>query len=83
MEITNEIKAKVFASYLGHRIKMFEQEFKLAYTDLNNSGRINKSEHNIEHCKLILRPLSEITDEDAIEVGKINRYLDCNHHTSK
>lgn len=47
-----------------------------------------------EHCKLILRPLSEITDEDAMEVSKIfghnypseengKRLLDCFHSWGK
>lgn len=61
MEITNEIKAKVFAQYLG-------QYFKVGVFsgDLKN---IN-IETDLSNTMLVLKPLSSITDEDAIEATK-------------
>lgn len=64
MEITNEIKAKVFAQYLGQ---------KVWYNGTGSTNSImdgNKLYSN--DYKLLLRPLSAITDEDAIEVANLN-----------
>lgn len=76
--ITNEIKAKVFAQYLGQKIKWnvmgLDMEAELVvynpYTNYSDgielSGLSSKPD-----SKLILKPLSAISDEDAIEVAKI------------
>jgi hypothetical protein len=69
MEISNEIKAKVFAQYLGQRfVNGAGHEDALRSID-GEEFRINRLQHNGKLCKLILRPLSEITDRDAIELG--------------
>jgi hypothetical protein len=81
MEITNEIKAKVLAQYLGHPLRlerMPEEPFKewavrchsdyhvtLYYVHAKPYGAM------LSEVKLILRPLSAITDEDAIEVSQM------------
>lgn len=48
----------------------------------NEADKSNYKYFNPNESKLILKPLSDIIDEHAIEVGKIHRYLDCKHHTS-
>lgn len=70
MEITNEIKAKVVALYLGQPIAIHG---KL------NSGFVYGStldvirKYGIDHndTQLILKPFSQISDEDAIEVARM------------
>ena len=80
MEITNEIKAKVFAQYLGCDLKTQTGKVQLVGIHVDNFKRVfdavvlngnvtHKSE--IEGVKLILKPLSDITDEDAVEVAKM------------
>lgn len=95
MEITNKIKAKIFAQYLeqtcqtmtrqsqgeGLPFKFLKGELKeidLGMVDdfigllLENETNItNHTNYNTDQCKLILKPLSAITDEDAIEVLNI------------
>ena len=61
-EITPEIKAKVFAQYAGQNVfKHYDQPVCV---------RWNFANFQLEGWKLILNPLSAITDEDAIEVAK-------------
>lgn len=71
MEITTEIKCKLFAQYLGQ--KWLSPTQKTPLSDLQPSDIdyifYIKSKHN--GSLLILKPLSEISDEDAIEVAKI------------
>jgi hypothetical protein len=80
MEITNEIKAKVFAQYLGQRIRpnpkyQIPEYYKQYFDDPNNPGTYECKGSLITtgagRDLLILRPLSEITDEDAIEVCRM------------
>lgn len=62
MELTNEQIARVFAMYLGCYFidEGWKESRKCLYP------------HEMPHsCKLLLKPLSAITDEDAIEVAKI------------
>ncbi len=66
--ITNEIKARVFAQYMPNTILINGEESN--FVSINRSGRINRSEHNPDACQLILKPLSAITDEDAIRCSK-------------
>lgn len=76
MEISNEIKAKIFAQYFGakceHRVFTIERVWE-------DRGEFNMDCDLIELCMddtedykttLLLKPLSSITDEDAIEVAK-------------
>lgn len=66
MEISNEIKARVFAQYLGQQFKNHNGVqgmitcFALSQMLRGEIGML-----------AILRPLSDITDEDAIEVARI------------
>ena len=75
MEITNEIKAIVFAQYLWHRfiIEDARGSFEDTITHINNVGDVSGHEHEsiIKNCFVVLRPLSGITDEDAVELVKI------------
>lgn len=67
MEISIEIKAKVFAQYWGQTILQtpgVNGLFEVNGIDLEDSSVF-------PHCKLKLKPLSSITDEDAIEVAKL------------
>lgn len=68
MEISNEKIAKVFAQYYPCRynngIDNESRELRLSSIDTLAYCKITKP-------KLILKPLSAITDEDAIEVAKI------------
>ncbi len=67
MKITDEIKTKVLSQYLGQPFKMITNggEFKVSPATLGNIQLINPED------TLVLKPLSSITDEDAIEVAKI------------
>lgn len=67
MEITNEIKAKVFAQYLGQMTTLrkagTEQNLPLTFDRLRHS-----EEFELWNAyQLILKPLSAISDEDCIE----------------
>jgi hypothetical protein len=63
MEISNEIITKVRCQYIGQPFKMIlnSGDFK---TELLNIGMLTLLNNE---DKLILKPISEITDEDAIE----------------
>lgn len=71
MEITNEIKAKVFGQYLGQKIKHDAgiEDLKSVDTQIcyANFGWGNAKELGAQ-CKLVLKPLSAISDEDAVYV---------------
>jgi len=85
MEITNEIKSKVFAQYLGNKVEYQDRtgiictyylpanaNYKSSYwiCSLEEEGNREMScSANINDCKLILKPISALTNEDAIEVA--------------
>jgi hypothetical protein len=84
MEITNEIKAKVFAQYLGqYSYKDYSAQGlgirreKLVGVEENGIiwiwDALSHRAENRPDAKLILKPLSSITDEDAIEVAKLQQ----------
>lgn len=83
MEITNEIKAKVFAQYLGevltcHRGSGILEGVSIGAPEMfvitaNENSRITEYFENNEDATLFLRPISAITDEDAIEVAKLGQ----------
>lgn len=88
--ITNEVKAKVFAQYLGQQVHSeIKSTCKLSGVLINDhkewcawlTGKTMNSNDSIglsyaiEDCKLILTPLSSISDEDAIEVSKMNTWF--------
>lgn len=67
-QITPEIKARVFALYWGQKVFTFPenngwepQKVGVSYMD----------GYGIKNRCLLLKPLSSITDEDAIEVAKL------------
>lgn len=74
--IAEEVKAKVFALYLGqtcidsdnkkHHILGISLEEAMIQVDGDNH---DVDWWNFDAVKLILKPLSSITDEDAIECG--------------
>lgn len=76
---TNEQLSKVFAMYLGCEFKYDENEESNILESIAISGLVgdeNRDEsgegwYGAQDCKLLLTPLSAITDEDAIEVAKI------------
>lgn len=80
MEISNEIKAKVFAQYLGQPMKCVTGVFH-ANSNSMKDGVMIMSLSVMADCYegtfkwsdfvLILKPLRDVSDEDAIEVAKI------------
>lgn len=62
-EINNENKARFFALYWGQNLLMDEE--------LSQVEVCNQIDFEWEQWKLSLKPLSSISDEDAIEVAKI------------
>jgi len=79
MEISNEIKARVFAHYLGQKMKDYCAEPEndictLTQVDVQH-GCVADEHGNFDikfnDVRLLLRPPNAITDEDAIEVGRI------------
>lgn len=78
MEISNELRARIFAAYWGSKVKIdYPSSNFPQYTvvdKLFHSKLQNKTESLATHYKwnkLILTPLCDITDDDAIEVAKI------------
>ena len=84
IEITNDVKAKMFALYLGQRIKYSGIHWNYTYVWLEVVSLIERSIQSVykdpqgseqnadfdDHV-IILKPLSKITDEDAIMVGQL------------
>lgn len=71
---SNEIKAKVFAQYLGQKFILpnednGKQKFELRGCSIENIQEYSKWASAI----LILKPLSEISDEDATELVKLHK----------
>jgi len=77
MKITNEIKAKVFAQYLGYLYIRDEKDENCLRRSLDGSSILGIGEGitNWENAKLILKPLSSITDEHMIWVYDTCRNL--------
>lgn len=70
MKITNKIKAQVFGQYLGQ----VAQWKNLDYTDKYETETMwdNVTYYIDNNAYLILKPLSSISDEDAIELIKLH-----------
>lgn len=89
MEITNDIKSRVFAQYLGQRALTNKMSYKKPsigiFTSIDLEGEetvITKDGYylsGVNTTQLILKPLSSVTDEHSIEVAKI---LGCNEDVS-
>lgn len=84
MEIKNENKIKVLAQYIGCQVSIpagyafngFKTDDKVGeFNGIRNEGFIHIGNiggyYSFGHFQLILKPLSAITDEDALEVAKI------------
>ncbi len=72
MEITKEIKAKVLASYLGQQV-INSAGTKFTMHGVRLSGTVYVGE-GMEYCtiyKLILKPLTKLSDEDAKEIAML------------
>jgi len=83
MEITNEIKAKIMAPYIGSSCFTYDGSigtkrslkgitWTLALQD--EKGDVFR----IDKCKVLLKPISAILDEDAIELIKIYKVITSN-----
>ena len=89
MEITNEIKAMVFAQYLG-KYMIFEKSGRLNTlygVNLSNDTVIlfdgeKQYDKSIWDFKLRLRPLDEITDEDALSAYAVYYGYRSGEHTA-
>lgn len=72
MEISKEIKAKVFAQYLGEKINENNSTLydTMVSVDLFNESicTSNHITYKLDEVKLVLKPLSSITDEHMIWV---------------
>lgn len=76
--VTSEMKLKIYAAYLGSNIQYKDKS--TAYTGVKGNTpwskqvclEISPNLWTYEYeCKLLLRPLEDIADVDAIEVAKI------------
>lgn len=72
MEKTIENKEKFFALYWGQYIREWTVNVNSISAKVGNTYMTKKI---IKHCHLELTPLSQISDEDALQVSKI---LDAN-----
>lgn len=80
-ELTNEQIARIFAMYLGCELKYEDNSHTTTLESVSTSGLLgdeNRDEsgegwYDASDCKLLLTPLSAISDEDAIEAAKIIR----------
>lgn len=71
----NETLARVYGMYIGAKITLKSASDPNKQLFLNGQRLAHLQEFNQwEQCKLILRPLSALTDEDAVEVGKLYEY---------
>lgn len=75
-KLTNEELAKVFAMYLGCPIQLEDGQISSKSTWIIADGYlmvnyndIGDSEHICRECRMLLTPLSAITDEDAVEIA--------------
>lgn len=83
MEISNELRARIFAAHMPCAIKVGDETRKLIGVgwgegDLQIAEWPDESCEslsdwicNFDDCKLILKPLEQISDADCIEVAKI------------
>lgn len=77
-EITNEMRARIFAAYWGAEITIGDNGNVYPLVQLNgNAVCVGKNKLKVDmwwkigHCRLILKPLSDISDEDAIYLFNI------------
>lgn len=72
MKITKEVKAKIFSLYYGQSVLRWHQWIDStpnSFVDMRTPMRLELSVGNGWY--ILLKPLSEISDEDAIQVSEI------------
>ncbi|MES2287667.1 MAG: hypothetical protein V4547_18370 [Bacteroidota bacterium] len=73
--ITNEIKARIFAQYLGQPIGLTtvsKESLKYFKTTPSTINLIFEQNQDFKDVWLILKPLSAITDEDANKIVQLS-----------
>jgi hypothetical protein len=77
-KLTNEEIARVFAMYLGSACLLEDGNISDKTTMISLSGQlmvdynnIGSTEHEINYCKLLIKPLSKITDPHYVKLCKI------------
>lgn len=81
MEHTNEFLQGMFAAYMGCEVMDVQNGKRMIFTGItfheellyyvDSHDSIHEEVQDYVNCKPILTPLSEITDEDAVEVVSI------------
>lgn len=71
MEISNEVKAKVFAQYLGQKVYIGGKKYVLGALTTTDRKNVDLFYACDNVSQMLLRPLSEITDEEIKELVKI------------
>lgn len=73
-----KLTAQIAAAYFGQKVKIEIPLMETFIIGIHENGLLQTAhsvgthdKFNVEYCQLILKPLSAITDEDAIEVAKI------------
>jgi hypothetical protein len=69
MKITTEIKVKMFAKYLGERVvtRLGYNKMTVSMLNIVNGG-------GCDELKLILKPISQISDEDSNKIANISGF---------
>lgn len=80
-EITQEIKEKIFALYWGQDVFFHPEEWLTTMRSIVEGLQDGTFEGDMSKCHLILKSLSSISDEDAIECCLMN--WEVNHSTIK
>lgn len=84
MEITNEIKAKVFAWCLGQNVKLMVKMDSMYFGYDEGvyvlAGTILDRLDDLVSCELVLKPLSKITDEECFEIAIMYGWSADNNH---
>ncbi len=77
-EITEQNRAVIAAKYLGQKLifKHHKQWQKNFFVTPSTIGLLLDGNSNFKNSSILLRPLSSITDQDAIEVARICGVID-------
>ena len=69
MEVTKQIKEKIFGTYIGRTVVCGDASHLDGYTKIITSENIHQLIYYTDYCNVVLTRLSEITIDDAIECG--------------
>jgi hypothetical protein len=69
MKISNEIRVKIFAKYLGEKVVT-----RLGFNKMTASMLNILDGGGVDELKLILKPISQISDEDANKIANISGF---------